>query len=99
MSLTYEDCIIEQPLINTGLVSNLPEYVLRKCCPGKSCGNTYLYLNVTPSGDYEYRRASNDEVFFSARSISGLCDKLNSRRYWPIDLYLREQYWKEQGLL
>lgn len=44
----------------------LPPTLKAPCCPGKSCGNTQLYLDGTlQDGEllYVYKRKSNDDFY------------------------------------
>jgi len=53
--------------------SRIPRHIERPCCPGKSCGNTQLWLDVIEPlsawGErdipalFAYRRCSNDEMY------------------------------------
>lgn len=52
-------------------MNTLPNEIWAPCCPGKSCGNTTLYLTKSFINDdvldkrsgYVYRRRSNDEDY------------------------------------
>jgi len=68
----------------------LPEYIDRQCCVGKSCGSTDLFKRLESrviDGKavllYEYARSSNGDTYFSSPTLEGLISKLNNPTNWP----------------
>lgn len=68
----------------------LPEELLRQCCPGKSCGTTQLLriktaelIDDEPTVIYSYVRSSNGDSYFSSKTVEGLVAQLNDPEYWP----------------
>jgi len=68
----------------------LPQYIDRQCCTGKSCGTVDLFKRLDSriiDGQavliYEYARGSNEETYFSSTTVEGLVEKLNDAMYWP----------------
>ena len=68
----------------------LPEYINRQCCVGKSCGYTDLFKRLESRVidgkavlSYEYARGSNGDVYFSSPTLEGLIKKLNDATHWP----------------
>ena len=84
--------IVQPELIAPGTpAEQLPQRLVRKCCPHKRCGNTELRLSfetvlidgvlVTSAG---YRRTSNDDWYFHPRTdIGSLIAEANDPRSWP----------------
>jgi hypothetical protein len=60
----------------------LPASTLRMCCPGKSCGPTYLLLRHEGGDRWSYRREGNDDLYF-AGTIEELRVKLRDPNYKP----------------
>lgn len=79
-----------------------PEHVEKKCCPGKSCGNTSLHRAFgydwnTGVRVYGYKRDSNDDWFFGPYdTLTQLAEEMNHPDFWPVDEEKRERYWEEQ---
>lgn len=68
-------------------LAELPLWIIRQCCQGKTCGGTDLYLSSenTPAGAYYgYRRGSNHDWHGPASStVEGLVSQLNDPKWWP----------------
>lgn len=74
-------------------LAELPRNIKRRCCYGKtSCGMTSLHLHVeatlSDAGDivhlFEYRRDSNNDVYYSAGTVEELIEQVNNTDRWPF---------------
>jgi len=73
----------------------LPQYIDRQCCTGKSCGTVDLFKRLESrviDGQavliYEYARGSNEEAYFSSPTVEGLVEELNDATRWPNHFWM-----------
>lgn len=79
---------VPQPLYSPDIsFEELPELIVRQCCPRKSC-DTVLQKKMIRGDltcEYLYVRASNGDVYsgLSAATVAELVAALNDPYYWP----------------
>lgn len=101
ISVAYAAATIDQPIIPLDAsYEEMPAELLRRCCPGKSCGNTEVTLmklaiidDDSPTGAsllYGYSRhpgdPGDDAYYYGWRSaLADLAAAANDPKYFPVD--------------
>ena len=80
--------LVPQPLYSPDTpFEDLPQRIIRQCCPGKTCGGTTLHLvreDTVQGPSYGYRRDSNDEWHGPyGDTVAELVERLNDPNGWP----------------